>query len=147
MGHLVMPPLVFRKRKSFSDKAAKALSQGIIPALQVSGFSGILANRTMGFFRKDCGISFPKITKGVTLSVILWNEIPQFNASFLTVVARNKGNTLASSATKSGPKPDLIDLLIDKTPDLIQFKPIFLDGGLKGFLNWGKAPNFFLTSR
>ena len=69
--------LGFRKRQRHTHKTGQTLPQGVIPTLDVGGFSGLFAYRIVLRLRDDRSIDSQKVGEALALTKFLGNGFPQ----------------------------------------------------------------------
>lgn len=120
---------LFRKRERLSDKAATALAQGVVEALDMIGLATLFADGSMTFGRKHCCVGLPKIRVGNrTLAVDWWKRGPKLASRLLGSCSDRNANNLARLTVQRQPDPLLPALAADKRPQLITFEgqaPLF----------------------
>ena len=90
------------------------LATGIIPALDMVGFSALLADTAMGLFGKHFFISIPKIAEGTTVFIRFRNVLPEQATSLFATITKHKRYNLACSPTQSDPQPMFVHFFQDK---------------------------------
>lgn len=98
------------KRKRFTNETSQTLAQGIVPTLNMSGFTGFFANRMMfsGQMTENCIVGLPKVTEGGTMTVRAGNPRPQAPTIFFGTPTDKVGNNLASAPTECYPDPAFV---------------------------------------
>jgi len=128
-----------------SGIAPQPLSQRIVPALHVSGFTRFLANLLMGLRGKSLLVGAPEIAVGAAKAVGIWNLPPQSTTGVATVIPYDKFDDLACAATHHCPKPTLIALAGHKRPGLIDFQHTPKLDWQQGFTQPGKRCHMVLN--
>jgi len=101
MDHAVIPRCVLGKRKRFPPDP---LAQGVVPALHLRDFAGLLADAQVMCFGKDAGIGLPEVAESATTTVSFGHPAPKHPAGRLAPVAVDVGHYLPAS---SGTTPSM----------------------------------------
>ena len=102
------------KSQSLAHKAGQTLSQGVVPALDVGGFSCFLANGAVRCGIKGQLIRFPEVAAGATGALALGDALAQSAPTVGATVADKVGDDLSGATTEGNPEPALIALCAHK---------------------------------
>ena len=91
------------KRQSLADEASQPLSQGVVPALDVSRLTGFFATGSMLFVGDDLVVGLPEIRVAMTRSISSRDRFPQLPTGLLTAVADDTGDHLAGRPAERDP--------------------------------------------
>jgi len=87
-----------REGKGLPNEPGQALTEGVIPSLDVSGHSRLFATRRVLTFREHLLIGFPKVGETMTLSIGFGNGFPEFSTSLGASISTDYGHDLSSGA-------------------------------------------------
>ena len=88
--------------KRLANQTTNALAQGVVESLNVSGFSGFLADQLM-CCRRDTVISAPAIAETATTQIFVGQFAPQATARIHRTVADKEGENLPRPPTLDDP--------------------------------------------
>ncbi len=86
------------------------------------GFPRLFADWSMLFGGNDGLIGLPEIRIARSTPIGVRNGAPELATRGLTPITNHKRHDLAGFSTQGEPNPDLIDLLADKGPELVEFQ-------------------------
>ena len=71
-----MVEILFREGQGLANVTGIPLTQGIVPAFDMAGFSGLFANTLMGVVRENFGISVPEVAESLTVLIYFRDGLP-----------------------------------------------------------------------
>jgi hypothetical protein len=116
------------KGQGFADEAGQALAQGIEPALDMTGFAAVFADRLMAVSGKHKLVSLPEIAERAAMFVSQRDASPELATTGFTAVTNEVGDNLAGPTTQRGPDPAFVRFLEHKGPQFVQFQHIIPPG-------------------
>ena len=96
------------KGQGFADEAGQALAQGIEPALDMTGFAAVFADRLMAVSGKHKLVSLPEIAERAAMFVSQRDASPELATTGFTAVTNEVGDNLAGPTTQRGPDPAFV---------------------------------------
>ena len=100
----------FGKGQRFTDKARQALPKGIIPTLDMSGFSTISANSAVLLLWDHRLIGGPEIGEAMTRTIWQRDGLPQTRTGGFAAISCHVCHHLSHLTTERDPDPRLIRL-------------------------------------
>ena len=140
-----MPSISFGKRQGFSHIPPDALPKGVVPAFDMGGFAGFLADAPMGFNRKHGRIGVPEIADARTSPVRSGNAAPEPSTGAFAAVADHEGDDLARPAAQRHPKPPFPRPFPHERPDLVELEAVIRLNGQQGRPERRQRPEFFFS--
>ena len=114
----------FGERERFADKASQTLSERVIPAFHMSGFTGFLSGSRVLVFWDHCLVRGPEIGETVSAAIREGKRFPQAMAGLFTSISHRVSHDLPRLAAQRDPDPGLVRLFPHKRPQLIQFQHV-----------------------
>jgi hypothetical protein len=142
-----MPPCRLGKRQRFPDVTGIPLTQRVVPAFHMGGFSGLFADAAVRFDREHGDIRLPEIADTDAGPIGLRNPLPQPTTGAFAVIANDKRNNLSRATTQHRPQPAFPRPLADKRPDFIDFQVVIGVGWLQRRAQGRQGLEFFLSRR
>ncbi len=84
--------ICLRKGERIPSVTPQPLSQGVIPAFHMRGFTGFLTDLLMCLVGEALIVGSPEIAVGTTKAISIRNPAPQLATGSLAVVAKHKGD-------------------------------------------------------
>ena len=110
------------KRESHADKAGQALTQRVVPTLNMGGFSRLFAHGGMLLLGDDSSIHSQKVRKAMALAIRLRNRLPQPLARLFAPIPNSIRHHLSCLAAQSYPNPGVVRFFEHKRPEFVQFQ-------------------------
>ena len=132
-----MKEIGLRKGQRLSDKPANALSQSVIPALNVISFSRFFSNSSI--IRKRLFISLPMIAEAFAFPINGRYSAPQLFGAFGSAVTYIICNYLPCSAAQGNPNPALVVPGVDVWPQFVKLQYIIRSRFFKSFFDGRQA--------
>lgn len=111
-----------RKRQRLSNKPSEVLTQGVVPALDMSRLSTRLSHRPMVFLINNGGIRGPKI--GITHRRLepLRDPFPKTTTGFLATITHGIGDDLTRVTAQYHPHPDVVCFAVHIRPQFVNLQ-------------------------
>ena len=139
-----MPTITFRKRQCFSDIPRQALTERVVPALLMGGFTGLFAHTAVRFCGEDRLIGLPKVTVPGTPPKRGWNPMPQAPTRPGTAITDDKGQNMFRPTQQDRPEPPCVHAFPHETPGVIHFQHVVGLCLRERLLQRGQVLEFFL---
>src|SRR3989442_2983773 len=110
------------KRQRPADKAGQAVTQRVIPALDMSRFSRLFSYSCVLLLRNHRLVGCPEVGEAMPLTIEVWNALPQSLARPFTPIPNGIANHLTRLAAKGDPNPGVIGFFEHKRPQFVQFQ-------------------------
>ena len=110
------------KRQRHTDKAGQALTQRVIPALDMGRFSRLFSYSGVLLLRDHHLVGCPEVGEAMLLTLEVWNALPQSLARPFTPIPNGIANHLTRLAAKGDPNPGVIGFFEHKRPQFVQFQ-------------------------
>src|SRR5947209_659459 len=104
------------KRQRHANKTSQALTERIVPALHVGGFTRLFAYGCVLLLRKHRLVCCPEVREAMSLAVGEGNALPQTLARLFAPITQRIRDHLSRLATQGNPYPDLIGFFEHKRP-------------------------------
>jgi hypothetical protein len=93
------------KRRRHTHKTGQRLSQGVMPPLDVGGFSGFFTHSCMLLMWDHRLVSRPKGGSAMSLAVDKWNDLPQALTRLFASIPNGIGDHLTALSAQGHPNP------------------------------------------
>src|SRR5437879_6140995 len=112
----------FGKGERHAHKTSETLPQGVIPPLDMGGFSRLFSHGSMLLLWDHRRICRPEVSETMPLTILLWNGLPQPLTRLFTPITHCIGHHLARLAAESNPNPGVVGFFEHKRPEFIQLQ-------------------------
>ena len=112
----------FGEGERFADQTSKALSEGVVEALNMSRKAGAFANSLVLSIRQHGSVSFPEVAVKDALPVTFSDGLPKLLTSSLTSPTHDTSDHLPCTFTQRQPYPASVAFVTDKRPQFIEFE-------------------------
>ena len=93
------------KRECHADKTGQTLTQGVIPPLDMGGFSRLFVHSEVLFLGNHRRVGRTHILEEVPLPIFLWNGLPQPLARLFASIPNHLRHHLPRLAAEDNPNP------------------------------------------
>ena len=117
-----MHDLGLGKRESHADKAGQALTQRVVPTLDMGGFSRSLPTAVCCSSGMTAAYTLKKSRLAMALAIRLRNCLPQPLARLFAPIPNSIRHHLSCLAAQSYPNPGVVRFFEHKRPQFVQFQ-------------------------
>jgi hypothetical protein len=139
------------KGQCHAHKTGQTLTERIVPAFDMSGFSRLFAHGKVMFLGKHCRIGRPEIRETMPVAIPFWNGLPQPLTRLFAPIPNRIGDHLPGVAAECNPNPGVVGFFEHKRPQFVQFQyrgcRILWIGSDQRCAQWRELGTFFLIQR
>jgi len=113
------------KGQRHAHKTSQTLPQGVIPALDMGGFSRLFAHRCVLLLWDYRSVHCLEVGEAVSMAIAVWNGLPQPQTRLFAAITHGRGDHLPCLTAQGNPQPGVVGFFEHKRPQFVQFQ----DGG------------------